>query len=212
MKTFVRVVLGVCLAWTSAVLAADFQEGVQYTRIEPEPPQGKVGEPIEVDEFFMFSCPHCYHFEPYVLEWLKHKPEDIDFVRIPAMFGRYNNMHAQAYYALQAIGEEARLHEAFFAEIHKRRNRLTTREALDKFLASQGVDMKKFDEAMSSFAVAAKTNRAAALMRRYDIRGVPSLVVDGRYKSGRDLTFPDMPKLVEFLAEKVRQERKAAAQ
>lgn len=211
MKTFVRLVFGICLVWTSAILAADFQEGVNYTRIEPEPPQGKVGDPIEVNEFFMFSCPHCYHFEPYVLEWLKSKPEDVEFVRVPAMFGRSNNLHGQAYYALQAMGEEARVHEAFFDEIHKKRNRLLTREALDKFIASQGVDMQKFEEAMSSFAVAAKTNRAAALMRRYDIRGVPSLVVDGRYKSGNGLTFQDMPKLVDYLAEKVRQERKAAA-
>ena len=36
-----------------------------------------------------------------------------------------------------------------------------------------GVDMARFNEAMSSFAVAAKVNRARALMRRYGVRSVP---------------------------------------
>jgi len=60
---------------------------------------------------------------------------------------------------------------------------------------------------MNSFAVATRTNRAAALMRRYGVRAVPSLVIDGRYRSGRGLDFKGMVELADFLVERVRRER-----
>ena len=209
--TAMLVATGLLLGSLGAFARA-FEEGVNYEAIEPAPEVGKPGDRIEVNEFFMWSCPHCYHFEPFVKAWLKHKPKDVDFVRIPAMFGGSANLHGKAFYALQSIGELDRVSDAFFHEIHENRNRLKTRDALDAFLASQGVDMEKFRAAMNSFAVATKANRAAALMRRYGVRGVPALVVDGRYKNGRGLNFKEMTELVDFLVERVRREREKTGQ
>lgn len=207
-------VLMVAVTTAGQVYADDaprFEENVNYDLIVPEPEQGKVGDKIEVAEFFMWSCPHCFHFEPFLKEWLKRKPKDVEFVRIPAMFGGSANMHAKAFYALEAIGELDRVSDAFFNEIHVKHNRLKTREALDAFIASQGVDMEKFRAAMDSFAVAAKSNRAAVLMRRYGVRGVPALVVDGRYRSGRGLDFKELIELADYLVERVRKERQEAS-
>lgn len=104
-----------------------------------------------------------------------------------------------------------RLHEALFSEIHDKRNPLKTRESIEEFLASQGVDVDKFRAAMDSFAVAAKTNRATALLRRYGIRAVPKLVVDGRYRFERPVRHKEMPLLAEQLAEEIREARKEDA-
>lgn len=208
MNKLLSVLMLVAVAWVAPAAAAGFEENVHYIGIQPEPDQGKPGDKIEVIEFFMYSCPHCYNFEPTIKAWKAGKADDVEFVRIPAMFGRHFNIHAQAYYALEAMGEHERVHDAFFAEIHERRNAMKTREAVEAFLQGQGVDLEKFREAMSSFAVAAKTNRAAALMRRYSIRSVPSLVIDGRYRSGRGLSFKDMTRLADHLVAKVREDRK----
>ena len=212
MKKMLFVALATALVWSLPALAASYEENVHYQQILPEPPQGKPGDKVEVVEFFMYSCPHCYNFEPALSEWLENKPEDVEFVRVPAMFGRHNNLHAQAYYALQAMGEGERLHGAFFEAIHEHKRDLKTREAIDEFVQSQGVDLEKFREAMGSFAVAAKTNRASSLLRRYGIRGVPSLVIDGRYKNGRGLGFKDMVDLADQLVQQVRQERREAVE
>lgn len=213
MKQTIAMIMAAGLLLSGAVAtAAQFKEGVNYERIVPEPEVGKPGDKIEVNEFFMWLCPHCYHFEPFVKKWQKNKPEDVEFVQIPAMFGGPANLHAKAFYALQAIGELDRVSDAFFHEIHENRNRLKTRDAVEAFLGSQGVDIKKFRDAMDSFAVAAKANRAGALMRRYGIHGVPALVVDGRYKSGRGLNFKEMTELADFLAERVRRERQEQSQ
>lgn len=188
------------------VQAAGFEENVHYELILPEPDQGKAGDKIEVAEFFMYACPHCYNFEPTINAWKARKAEDIEFVRIPAMFGKHFNLHAQAFYALEAMGELERVHDAFFEEIHEKRNMLKTREALETFMEGQGIELAAFRKAWASFAVAAKTNRAATLMRRYGIRSVPKLVIDGRYRSGK-LGHQDMTRLADELAGKVRQDR-----
>jgi len=193
--------------FASLAVAVQFEENVNYEVLLPEPPVGKPGDKIEVIEFFMWTCPHCYHFEPFVKNWLANKPDDVEFVRVPAMFGGVANLHAKVYYALQAMGELDRVHAAFFNEIHEKRNRLKDQDAIEDFLREQGVDIDKFRQAMNSFAVATRTNRAAALMRRYGVRAVPSLVIDGRYRSGRGLDFKEMIQLADFLVERVRRER-----
>jgi len=208
-RAFKLVVLAVMLIVSTALSAMTFEEGKHYEQLSPQPPQGKVGDKIEVLEFFMFSCPHCYNFEPHVAKWKKSKAADVEFIKVPAMFGRHTNMHGQAFYALESMGELDRILDAFFNEIHQNGNGMKTREELDAFLAREGVDMKAFNAAMKSFAVASKSNRAASLMRRYGINGVPSLVVDGRYKSGRGHTFESMLEMTDMLTDKVRDARKA---
>ena len=212
MKPLLNILVAACLAWALPLHAASFEENSHYSRILPEPPQGKPGDKIEVAEFFMYTCPHCFNFDPTLEAWKKNKPADIEVVRIPAMFGGAANLHAKAYYALEAIGEAERVHEAFFEEIHVKKNRLKNREAVDAFVESQGVDLEKFRDAMNSFSVAAKTNRATSLMRRYGIRAVPKLVVDGRYRFESGLNYEEMTVLAEQLAEEVRKDRQQAAE
>jgi len=191
----------------SLAMAVEFEENTHYEALLPEPPVGKPGDKIEIIEFFMWTCPHCYHFEPFIRDWLPNKPDGVEFMRVPAMFGGIANLHAKVYYALQAMGELDRVHVAFFNEIHEKRNRLEDQDAIEAFLRGQKVDIDKFRQAMNSFAVATRTNRAAALMRRYGVRAVPSLVIDGRYRSGRGLDFEGMIKLADFLVDRVHRER-----
>ncbi len=193
------------LLGATMTLAVEPKEGVDYDRITPAPPVGS-GDQVEVLEFFMYTCPHCNDLEPKLEEWRKQLPPNVKFQPVPAMFGGIANLHAKTFYALQAIGEAERLHEAFFKEIHEKRNRLKNREAIEKFLAGQGVDLEKFRQAFDSFAVQTAANRAAALMRRYGIRAVPALVIDGRYRVKNS---PQVLEVADALIQKVLTERQA---
>ena len=156
----------------------------------------------------MYTCPHCKDLEPTVNSWLERKPEGVVFTRIPAMFGGAATLHAKAYYALEITGDGERLHEPLFHAIHDEHKRLNTPTALEGFLQDNKVDMEKYRAAFSSFTVQTKANRAAALMRRYGIRSVPAVVVDGRYRvnsSGEVLQVTD------YLLNQVAESRKAAA-
>lgn len=191
---------------TATAAAADYKEGDKYIKLNPVPPQG-TGDVVEVVEFFMYTCPHCEKLEPAMNKWLADKPENVEFVRVPAMFGGVANLHAKAFYALEIMGDGERLHEPLFHAIHDQKRKLRSQAELEEFLQEQNVDMDKFRAAMSSFTVQTKANRAAALMQRYGVRGVPSLVVDGRYRSGNAQGYDELIKVVDYLIAKVRKER-----
>ncbi len=200
------------LLLTGGVLAKPYEEGVQYVPIQPQPPLA-TGDEVEVIEFFWYGCPHCRDFEPVVDKWAAGLPDNVKFTQMPVMFGGAADLHAQVYYALQGMGELERLHSKFFEAMHVHKRKLGSREEVDAFLEENSVDMDKFNEAMNSFAVAAKVNRARALMRRYGVRSVPTLVVDGRYRSGTGFrSYEDMTEVVDHVVDKVLAQREAQAQ
>jgi len=200
--------LGALLLVGSAI-AKPFEEGVQYVPIQPQPPVA-TGDQVEVVEFFWYGCPHCNDFEPTVTKWSAGLPENVSFKQVPVMFGGAADLHAQVYYALEGMGELDGMHQKLFHVMNVEKKKLRTRDEVDAFLQANGVDMDKYREAMNSFAVAAKVNRARALMRRYGIRGVPALVVDGRYRSGTGFrSYEEMTEVVDHVVDKVLAQRKS---
>lgn len=212
MKKLAVVFLPLLSLLVATVVAAqsDWLEGAHYHEIKPAPPVS--GDEIEVIEFFMYTCPHCMQFEPFVAKWKENIPDDVAFSQVPVLFGGSSNLHARAYYALDLIGEQDRLHGPLFDAIHNKRMKLKSRAELESFLQRHDVDMDEFRAAMDSFAVQTKVNRANALMRRYGIRSVPTMVVDGRYRSGSGFHgYDEKIELIDDLVAKVRQERMAGA-
>lgn len=164
------------------VLAEGPSEGFDYELVSPPIPSN-TPDKVQVVELFWYGCPHCYAFEPHVLAWLKKKPENVEFVRIPAVFRNDRwELHARLFYALEVLGKQEELTPIIFDAIHKQRNPLKDRDAIAELLEEHGIARLDFEEAMDSFAVNLRANRAKDLSRRYGIDGVPAIVVDGRYR------------------------------
>ncbi len=180
-----NLLLSAVLAATSlfgmAAQAADYQAGKQYVELSSPVPVSQPGK-IEVVELFWYGCPHCYEFEPTLNAWVDTLPEDVNFVRVPAMFGGVWNTHGQMFLALEAMKVEQRVHEAVFAAIHRDGKKLATPEAMAEFLAGQGVDSEAFLKSYKSFAVKGQMEKAKKLAMAYQITGVPVLVVNGKYR------------------------------
>jgi thiol:disulfide interchange protein DsbA len=158
-----------------------YQEDVHYKKVNPEQP-GAEGKRILVQGFFMYSCGHCNELEPYLDEWLKQKPEDVDFVKVPAVFDQPTIiMYAKVFYALNLIEADAGIHAKIFKAIHEEKNRLRTEAEMDDFLESNGVNMDEFHKAVKSFAILTNMRKASVLAENFDIRGVPALAIDGKY-------------------------------
>src|SRR3954452_895596 len=87
---------------------------VELTNPVPVAEPGK----IEVVELFWYGCPHCYQFEPIINPWVEQLPEDVDFKRIPAMFGGIWNLHGQLFLALESMNVEQSVHDAVFSAYH----------------------------------------------------------------------------------------------
>jgi thiol:disulfide interchange protein DsbA len=161
--------------------AQGIEPGKQYTEMTNPVPVATPGK-IEVVELFWYGCPHCYAFEPTLNAWSKKLPDDVNFRRVPAMFGGIWNVHGQVFITLEAMGVEQKVHEAVFAAIHKGHQKLATPEEMADFLVGQGVDREKFLSTYNSFAVKGQVEKDKKLAMAYQISGVPTMVVNGKYR------------------------------
>lgn len=165
----------------TAVQAAEPVAGEQYIQLSNPVPVADPGK-IEVVELFWYGCPHCYHFEPTINPWVEKLPQDVHFKRVPAMFGGPWDAHGQMFLTLEAMGVEHKVHTAVFDAIQNKRMRLTKPEEMAELLATQGVDKDKFLSTFNSFAIKGQVNQARELAKKYEITGVPSMVVNGKYR------------------------------
>jgi thiol:disulfide interchange protein DsbA len=171
---------GLTLIFIAMLAQAQPKPGTDYLELSPAQSTDSPGR-IEVVEFFWYGCPHCFNLEPVLEPWIKKLPKDVQFHRIPAMFNDEYAQSARAFYALDAIGEEQRVHKALFEAIHVSGLRVGNEAAITEWLGKQGVDTKKFAAAYRSFGVESKLNRAAQLTRAYKLDGVPTMAVNGRF-------------------------------
>lgn len=161
--------------------AAQFQAGKEY--VELSSPVA-VADParIEVVELFWYGCPHCYQFEPTLNAWVRQLPADVDFKRIPAMFGGLWDVQGQMFLALQAMGVEQKVHDSIFSAIHNEGKKLASPDEMAQFLAGQGVDKDAFLKAYNSFGVKSQVEKAKKQGMAYQITGVPVMIVNGKYR------------------------------
>ena len=98
------------------------------------------------------------------------------------------------------------IHKPLFDAIHKHREPLFTPTALADFFAKYGVEEDEFNQLYSSFGVSTKLRQTDALARDYQIRGVPSFVVNGKYLILRDglRNNQEMFDVIDFLVKKER--------
>jgi len=190
---------------TSTAQAKDYDEGIEYQLVTPPVRTSSKGK-IEVIELFWYGCPHCYSLEPKLKGWKKKQSNKMEFVRIPAVFPNRPawELHARAYYTADLLGILDKIHGPLFAAIQKDKRRLASKAALAPIFEKYGVDKATFEETMYSFGVQMKVNRAIDLTRRYSIDGVPTLIIDGRYRTHASLTNGQagMLKVTDYLIKK----------
>jgi len=183
------IVLAMAEADEAPVREWKYKEGEHYVRMVPTQPTVGGADKIEVAESFMYSCPHCFTLEPYIDAWMANKDPGVRFVRIPAMFNQVAQMHAQIYFTHDILGRNGVLqdpdgfHDAVFEEYHRRGNRLTSMAAIRKLFNRYGVSDEDFDKAWKSFEVNQMMRVSGDLVRRYNIVAVPTIVVNGKYRT-----------------------------
>jgi thiol:disulfide interchange protein DsbA len=183
-----------------------FVEGVNYQPIVPAQPTVNPDK-VEVTEVFWYRCPHCFRFQPFIERWQKTKPDNVDYVRLPAIIRDDWSYYAAAFYTAQALGVLEKIHEPLFDAIHrqKRAKELDQEENLMKFFAGFGVSNEDFRKTFHSFAVSSKVRRSDLMTSRYHIHGTPSVVVNGKYLVDPGMANNDyatMIKIINYLVEK----------
>ena len=185
--------------------ALAFEEGVHYRLLTPTQPTSTSPDKVEVIEIFSYGCPHCFSFDPYVKFWVENnKPAKVEFTRIAPRFRPEWTVYARAYYTAEVLGVVDQLHSEIFNEIHVNRNYLQTEDAMAAFFAEHGVDEPAFRETYNSYAVNTRLRKASVLAGRYRASSVPTVVVNGKYTTGPELTggYEGLMQVMDYLARK----------
>ena len=188
-----------------------FSEGKHYFRLVPTQPTVGGADKIEVAEIFWYGCSHCYNFEPEINSWSERVPANARFVRIPAVWNALARLHGQLYYTEEVLARNGKLadakafHAAVFNEYHRKNNRLTTQDAIQNLFVRHGVSKDDFLNVWNSFEVNQKIRVADDLVKRYNVDGVPAVVVNGKYRSAAAAA-GSYPKLIEVIDELIERE------
>ncbi|MCW8933505.1 MAG: thiol:disulfide interchange protein DsbA/DsbL [Gammaproteobacteria bacterium] len=160
--------------------AENYTEGKSYSKL-PQTVATQTADKIEVLEFFWYGCPHCFSFEPTLKKWKQSKPANVTFIRVPAPLNPSWMVHTKTFYTLEIMGEGEKYHEAIFAHMHVKKQKLNSKSAIADFLAEQGVNKETFLATFDSFAVEMRAKQAMQLGQKYNVSGVPMLAVNGKY-------------------------------
>ncbi|MFV1997068.1 MAG: thiol:disulfide interchange protein DsbA/DsbL [Acidiferrobacterales bacterium] len=193
----------------STASASEFRAGQDYDELSfPQPVT--TGKNIEVQEFFWYGCPHCYSFEPVLNNWIKNKPSNVTFIHSPSIANPSWEFHARLHFSLEAMGVANKMRQPVFNAIHKDRKRLDTVEGATVLLAKHGINRDEFLRAYNSFGVRLKLKRAGQNAMKYEIYGVPTVVVDGKYRTSPSKARGEerMIEVMNFLIKKAANERR----
>ncbi len=141
------------------------------------PANGKV----HVEELFWYGCGHCFSLEEHVNSWSAKLPADVEFSRLPAMFGKAWVIHAQMFYVGEVLGITEQSHSDIFNAIHINGKRLQRKSEQQEFFAAYGVSEADFNKAYNSFTVKSRLQQTDKRIRAYRVSGVPAIVVNGKY-------------------------------
>ncbi|MGB0848573.1 MAG: thiol:disulfide interchange protein DsbA/DsbL [Thiolinea sp.] len=169
--------------------AQSFNEGIHYGIVSPPvSTQAEEGK-IEVMEIFWYGCPHCYNLEPTIHEYLKQKPENVTFNRVPAMLSPKWSFHGKLYYIGQMLDADGSkgVHDKIFEALHKQRRRIENDDQLRRFFKGLGYKKKDVDTAMKSMELKSQLEYAREITAKSGLDSVPTLIVNGKY-----LTSPSM--------------------
>lgn len=175
--------LGAAVAGLPGLLAlpAHAQNSKGYVELSQRAPMDAPEGQVEVIEFFSYGCVHCMNFEPIFSAWKKSAPKNVAVRREHVGFQSSFEPLQRIFYALEALGEVDKVHAKVFAALQKERKRVDRPDVLFPWIADQGLDRAKFEQAYKSFGVASKVRRAVQLQEAYKVEGTPALGIAGRY-------------------------------
>jgi len=201
-------VLLLALGAAAAQAQSTPQLGRDYMRLDP-PRAVASGEKIEVIEFFYYGCPVCYELEPKLSRWFFNGPGSVALRRVPALSSDNWDNFAKLFYTLETMGQLGRLHWPVYDNFHFNGLKLNEEPVMADWVAHNGLDKQKFTAAYRSPEIQAKLDGAREMTKNYDIKGVPSIVVDGKFVTSARMTggTSELMQVVEQLVEQARKER-----
>lgn len=184
-----------------SVSAANFEEGTHYDVVKQT-----ATEKPEVLEFFSFYCPHCFQFEPLMKGLENELPKDVTIKKSHVNFlgGAMAEKITKAYAAAELLDVKDEVTSIIFDQIHTQRKNISGDQDILDIFKKAGIEEQEAKAALASFPVNGMASQMKRNTENFKIRGVPTLIVNGKYKvnTGSVKSVAEFNELVEFLTKK----------
>lgn len=198
------------LLLSTSVMAEAPKPGAEFDAVA-QPITTDVTGKIEVMEVFWYGCIHCYQMEAPLNAWIKKLPADVYFKRMPALPRADWAPMAKAFFAMETLGVQEKLHTQLFEAVHKQKvlNPTDEKAAIDWVTKASGMDKLQVEQAFKSFTINTNLNRAAQIFRSSGATGVPSLIIDGKFITSSTMSGGNAEalKVTDYIIENVRKEK-----
>lgn len=175
------VVVALLMASAAHAQGSRYQEGIHYFEIDQAQAADADGK-IVVTEAFSYLCSHCNTFEPFISNWKSKMPENVEFKRIPVIFGRSTwELYARGYVTAEMMGIAEKAHGQLMDDLWKEKKIYRTLDELAGFYSNFGVTADEFLATSKSFAVDASLRRGQTQAQTAGVSGTPSMIVNGKY-------------------------------
>ena len=173
-----------------------------YRLLGPIKPE-RAAAPVDIIEFFWYGCPYCFELQPLLEAWLRRRPADTVFRRIPAVRRDAWVPHVRIFYALSLLGEVERLHQKVYEAYHVEALALSKADVVEQWAMRHGIERETWVAAYTSSEVDRDVEFARASTLRHEVPGTPSFVVDERYLTSSELA-GSVPAVIPILDELIR--------
>lgn len=137
-----------------------------------------------VKEFFAYQCPHCLQLERYLYQW-KTSNETIKqaFEAIPTDLGKRDmGSYIYVHNAAKKLGILPKAQALMFKRYHEDKQTFKSKNEALEFLVAVGAKKEEAIKALDDSGYINDQNQNyMALLKRYKISSVPTIVVNDRY-------------------------------
>jgi len=163
---------------------AEIVEGQDYELIKTSHGPSADNKKVPVTEFFSYGCPWCARLESPLSAWVAKKGHAIHFTKIPVVFNDHWAYYARAYYIVQSLSLNKSVHDALFKAIVIDKLPMNNTQAMVAFFTKNGVDPAVAESAFAHTpSIEIKLKADQEIMLYYQINAVPTIVVNGMYKT-----------------------------
>ena len=147
--------------------------------------RGPKTAPVTIVMFSDFQCPFCGQAVPIVDEVLKAYPKDVNFIMKQFPLRQIHPNAEPAAEAAIAAGRQGKFWE-MHDELYKNNKNLTP-ETIKGIAEKIGLDTKKWEADKSSDDVKKQIDDELALGQKVDVRGTPSIFINGKVAQNRSV-------------------------
>jgi len=168
--------------------------------------KAKGRHPIEVVEYFNFSCVHCYRF-------LQNRGEEkllnrfgnmIRFQRVPIYWGKQTPFPAMAYYLAEKHGKGVEVYRAIFEANFQRDLDVFDASVLNKILRDLGISTRINGEEWSrSRELRNEAKKGLRMADGFNVRETPTIVLNKVVKVMPKHTHGDMKQMIQRVEEAI---------